>query len=586
MNYLRYTYILLIFCGFNFVQAQRYVDVAPDASGSIGALNNAIINDAGADANTIYRLERGGRYFLNGAIINTTLPLQIEAEQGEDLLPQLIPGVTIDGNSDVPFRPQNNIRLKNLFVTARAQGGALQDQVIRIQSEEIRVEVDSCFIDESSQSFIRTDTRGVNIYVTNTIVGRMGTPDDIDNGRVVDDRGNFIDTLVMENNTFYNVTSRVVRDGAGSDSYINKVVFNQNTVLNVGQRMADFGPVIDFTFTNNLIVNPAFNGRGIDPDPFNPNQPEPNPARGTSAIIVDSVSQSILDQANRAQTAEVRNNNIYYTQALLDARPERNPDPEDDSFIVNRTTFSDALVAFMEENGTASTNIEEVLEFSNAPVDPTVFTVQFWNNFAGLDEIDQWDNTGAPFSFQYAQASVSATAGTDGGQLGDLNWPLQIVSRGALEELITAAEAVLVESAIGFNIGNIPQEVADSLQNAVDLAKAVVSDPASTDEEIGDMITALEDAIDYFLTSIITSTHFTRETDIVVYPNPVVDRFQIRGVDGSKLEIYNVSGQQMAHEFISSDEHSMDIKSYQQGLYYLRIYKTDGSTTTHKLIKQ
>ncbi len=576
--------VIILFSFGHSLNAQRYVDVEPDDSGEIGALNNAINGDAGADENTIYRLKRGGKYFLNGAIINNALPLKIEAEQGEGSLPELIPGLTIDGNADVPFRPLNDLYIKNLSVTGRVQGGGLEDQIIRVQAENIRLVVDSCRIDESSQSFIRTDTRGVKIHVTNNIISRMGTPDDIDNGRVVDDRGNFIDTLVMENNTIYNITSRVVRDGSGADSYINRLVFNQNTVFNVGQRMADFGPVIDFVFTNNIIVNPAFNGREVDPDPFNPNQPDPNADRGTSAIILDSVAQDVLDIAGVAQKADIRNNNIYYTQAVLDARPTQNPQADDDDFIVNRTTFSNTIEEFMAVNGTSESNFEEVLEFSNAPVDPTIFVAQFWNNFDGSLTLDPWDNTGAPYSFSYPAASISSMASIEGNQIGDQNWPLQVISRGALEDLIDEATALISASIAGNNIGNIPQEFADSLQNAINSAQMVVDNPGATPEQIEAMIDLLQGSINYFLSGIITSASFN-ENSVLIYPNPVKNSLIVSGGNIESIALYDLNGRTRI-ESIVNEELLIDLQELKNGLYVLELKSRNGSVLKRKIIKQ
>ena len=45
-----------------------YIDVAPGYE----TLNLAILNDAAAPANRVYRLQRGGTYLLNGTITGTT----------------------------------------------------------------------------------------------------------------------------------------------------------------------------------------------------------------------------------------------------------------------------------------------------------------------------------------------------------------------------------------------------------------------------------------------------------------------------------------------------------------------------------
>ncbi|MEM9298414.1 MAG: T9SS type A sorting domain-containing protein [Bacteroidota bacterium] len=571
----------------------RYVDVAPDPVGQAGALNNAIRGDTIATGeridpdNTIYRLERDGVYNLSLAIINTGFPLVIEAAEGNGNKPLIRPSLTLEGESDVPFRPLDDIKLIDLSISGNIAGGGLEDQIIRVQNQDIRIVVDNCFVDESSQTFLRTDSRGSRIFITNSVIGRMGTPDDIDNGRVVDDRGVFIDTLFMENNTIYNVTSRVVRDGTGSDSYINYVRFNQNNVFNVGQRMADFGPVIDFTFTNNIIVNPSFNGIQVEPDPFNPDQPDPNGGSETAAIIVDSVSQSILADAGVAQTADIRNNNIYHTTAFLAARPERNPDPNDNDFVLNRRTFSPTAQAFMELSGSADTNISEELEFENPPIDPTVFTVEFWNNYDGSIILSPWDDTGSPFSFRYPGASLSSLSSTTGQALGDLNWPLLVISKDALQELADDANELLSLSAIGNNIGNIIPEAADSLSRTVILAQAVIDNPAATDEQIENAIDDLNDAINFFLDSIITSTEPDTSMEVLIYPNPVKDRLFVQAQNGvlSHLSLRDLTGSLVRDINPERDLNGINMSDLQPGMYLLKTEFTDGASHQIKILK-
>ena len=573
--------------------AQRYVDVTPDPVGEIGSLNSTIRGDttnAGEridPENTIYRLQRDATYRLNLAVLNAGFPLVIEAAEGTGERPRIVPGVTIEGNSDVPFRPLNDFTLKGVFFTGRNTNSGLEDQLIRIQTENVRIIIDDCVIDESSQAFIRTDSRGAKIYVTNSIISRMGTPDDVDNGRVVDDRGNFIDTLIFENNAIYNVTSRVVRNGSGADTYMNYCRFNQNTIANVGQRLADFGPIINFTFTNNMVMNPAFLGVGVDPDPFNPDQPDPD-ADPTAALVLDSVSQEILDMTSSTQTATISNNNFFHTEALLNSLPERNPDPDINDLIITRPSFSGTAEAFIDDAGLEESNFsEDTLLFENAPPDPTVFAESFWDNIDGTAVLDPWDNTGAPYEFNYAGTFFSATASTTGEQIGDQNWSLIVFSVEALQELIATAEGYIAESEVGGNIGNIQAFAVDSLQRAIDASKLVADDPGSTPEDIEAAIIALNDAIDFFFAGLITSVPPGDPKHFRIYPNPAGDFFKIHSTMViNNISLWTLDGRKMGEWSPNSGQSFFNLYGLDPGVYIVRVDSGEGLIFNSRLYKK
>lgn len=580
--------------GWQSVFSQRYVDVVPDATGTIGALNIAIASDTTDTGeridpdNTIYRLERGGTYNLNLAIRNAGFPLTIEAEEGDGARPRIVPGVTLEGNVDLPFRPLDDVTLRGIFLTGRDQNSGLQGQLIRVQSQDVRIVIDDCVFDESSQSAVRLDSRGARIFMRNSIVSRMGTPDDIDNGRVIDDRNNFIDTLVVENSTVYNITSRIVRDGSGTDSYMNYCVFNQNTIINVGQRIADFGPIINFTFTNNIVVNPSFLATGVDADPFNPTEPDPNGDTPTAGIVLDSVSQEILSNAGMTQTATISHNNFYTTQVVLDAHPAINPDPDSDDVIVQRPIFSPAALAFIEANNSADTNIEEVIAFSNPVPDPITFIVDNWNNIDGTNILGPWNNEGIPFDLSYAQNQLSATASSSGEQLGDLNWSLIVFSKEALEELLLQANNLLGTSTEGNNIGNVTSLAFDSLRNTVAAATIVLDDATATTEEVEEAVNALRDAIDFFFRSIITSiVEPAFNQKIQVYPVPANTILNIKTPQLIKqVEIYDIRGIRHLQILEQTGDLHINTETLDAGVYLLNLHLNDGSTSQQRLIIQ
>ena len=95
----------------------------------------------------------------------------------------------------------------------------------------------------------------MTIKITNSVISGIGFPSDPNNGRGIDDRGNNIDTVIIENSTFYNLTSRIIRDDGG---YIKYASFKNNTVVNIGQFGITFGRVGELYFQNNIFMNAGF----------------------------------------------------------------------------------------------------------------------------------------------------------------------------------------------------------------------------------------------------------------------------------------------------------------------------------------
>ena len=122
------------------------------------------------------------------------------------------------------------------------QLGGLNDRILRCSEDGIRVTLDDCWFDQASQSFIRVDNPDMSYFITNCVISNIGQPMSPNNGRGIDDRGNDIDTIIFENCTFFNLTSRIIRDDGGVIKYAR---VNNNTVVNVAQMGITFGPIGD-----------------------------------------------------------------------------------------------------------------------------------------------------------------------------------------------------------------------------------------------------------------------------------------------------------------------------------------------------
>lgn len=389
--------------------AQRTVNVAP----GLGTLNDAIASDttetgARVDSNTVYVLERGGFYALEGSIQNRGYHLSIVAEDGEGERPMLVPAAGEGGVSSRPIRARGDLTVRGLYITGEDNTGALNGdlRIIRVSENDVTITVDDCHLDKDGQAAFRIDNSGNRIFITNSTISNIGTTASLDNGRIIDDRGSQIDTLVMENNSFYNITSQVLRDAGGE---INYARINHNTVVNVGKNGAfEFGQVVEAVFTNNLIINGAFMGR-----------PESEAADESLYIVrVDPLSQAQIDSLGEASIT-ISNNNIYRDQSLTDAYPDT---------VLPAVDFNANAMSYIE----GSTNISESITFTNGPAVP----LDVMTSFYATPDASQPDmpTDGEPFDFGYADTFDSYTAGTSGQQLGSLIWHGGVTVSNEFEE--------------------------------------------------------------------------------------------------------------------------------------------------------
>lgn len=384
-------FISMVLC-FGVTMAQNVVKVSP----GFATLNNAIATEAAKGvevvSNTIFELERDGDYLLNGSVQNDGFALNIRAEEGSGDRPKLIPAVASGGESERPFRPRGDLSIKGLHVTNKDELGRVNLRIIRCSADNITIKVDDCILDMDNQSAIRLDNDNISIFLTNTTISNIGLPSDPTNGRGVDDRGNDIDSLVIENCTFYNITSRILRDDGG---IINYSRINHNHFVNIGQRLVTFGEVVDAEFTNNLVVNAGFYGA--------------YPGSDYELIELDTLKDDLVNQGI-TQEVKMNNNNFFLSEEISGLYP--------DSITITPVYDSIARV-FADAQGTASTQLNEEVSFTKGAVLPTYIVSVYWGNPEGTPS---WDNTGAPYDFEYANTFQSYSYSDTGQPLGDLRW--------------------------------------------------------------------------------------------------------------------------------------------------------------------
>ncbi|GEM_PF-5144862 len=392
-----------------------------------GLLNETIASDTtatGERVHTVYILKRGHTYLLSGEISNISpygipFSLKIMAEDSDGPRPRIISEL-----SSRPFRVHEDLTLKGLYITGMDEQGGLNvaQRIIRISAPEVQVIVDDCHLDQDGQSAFRVDSPGLKLYLTNSIISNIGRPNNSDWGHVIDDRGNDIDTIIMENNTIYNVATTVMN---GRGGWIKYAKINQNTIVHTGQRIFDFDETQTTIFTNNLIINPGYLGKMDNPDNST------STGNDLEALItIDSLSgQSQAQLPEVAQTFICTNNNIAWHDEIIGAWAiEPTMYAGTDHPIVQRQIFNTTARAMAGEEQLV-TNIREVVSFDNAPpVDDLVMIIdQFWadpNEINSKYSVQDWDISQEPFDFSFDKSFISASTSTENGTLGDLQWPV------------------------------------------------------------------------------------------------------------------------------------------------------------------
>lgn len=405
------TLVACLLIAFQALSAQTIVTVPPDVPPNIGGLNTAIedylANNGAPTLDVIFQLESGGRYVLTRSI-DYDFPLRIEAEENYTVRPIIQPGIP-PGGGDVfrAFRVRDDLILRGLYITNEDPSGAVATQIIRISAADARIVVDDCHVDRGTSSAFRLDDPGNKLFITNSIISNIYNLANPGNGRGIDERGNDVDTIWVENCTFYNLSSRLLRDDGGDINFIRWV---NTTCVHLGNRTLNLGDAFEVDVRNNLFHNYAFMGSG-----------EP----GNAAFDLDSVSVD-------SQTINISHINWSVDSAKFDSvygaiNTEAATNPDVDSLFY-RSTFNMVSSFFITLANADSTITTQNVTFVDAPEPPSQYVLSFNldpTNLAPFDEgnggVGQGE-TQLPFDLGYTASFTVTEGGSDGNPLGDPRW--------------------------------------------------------------------------------------------------------------------------------------------------------------------
>lgn len=545
---------------------QRKV-IVPEGFGTLNEIirKDTVAGGARKDPNTVYVLRRGGVYILSGTVLTSGFTLSLEAENGVGPRPYVVMGFLEGGTQvDECFEVRGNVSFRSIHLTAVNELNTYLARVVSASSPNLRISLYDCLIDGSGQTFLRINSPGCKVYMLNSTVSRMGRPSNPDNGRIIDDRGNQIDSVVVENNTWYNVTSRIIRDGGSEIKYVK---LNQNTFVNVGQRLASVGPVNQFIFTNNIIVNPRYSG----------NSP-------TSDIVALEFTPTGSDPV-----VKLDYNNIYYDQAIRDVWNEVSQQQTEP--LVEPPFVAAANQSLINA---AAGLIEDELTFTSPPVPPVEIiriselgsgsTVPDWD-WTGAIEAEPWELDALAYhNFSYPTNTSSFTGSSKGEPLGDLRWFPNYDVAWTVDDLVKQAEALVAREEDNDVIGSNVSTLA-TLQAAIADARAVAGNPTASGAQLAAARNGLQQAMDAFQASLIITQVENEPPLIDLFPNPVTDKLTIK-TSGSNLDVVLLSsnGQEIERASATDGELVLSLRNLNPGLYLVRV-QTQTGVYVKKIIK-
>jgi hypothetical protein len=482
-------------------------DGSPSHLPVINALRNSVYGDtvaggARANLNRIYVLKLNGLYWESDRIENNGYPLRLVGEK-----------YTMGDAANYPAQLQltdlrgdgtgadarmitglHDVEMRNLYITGRtnAQGVQTSYQPIQIDAKNHTFIFDNNIIEQSNFAVIAFTATGNRIYYTNNKFRNLiGSP----STQQWEGRGISIwadqDTVVVENNTFFNLEFTPFQLEGGSAKYIR---FNHNTIVNNGRGINTGNWFQSAYWTNNLIINAWWQGEGAA-DINNSGRDPRNTHAGLYTI-------GALPSAYGVE--EGRRIVIGKTYAYIDPKfVTLGGDSIRRATYVDPVTKLDFLDKYTEHMNVGHAGTTDTVWLSSLPAGMAYPCADAnWqqpkNMVTGATMIDSmWSNitllrrgvTPAtpyfykpvanpsdeawplPENFSYTEASL-LTAGTDGLPIGDLNWfPTQKATFYANQANYVAQIEALGGAVVTFKVDSTAEAEVGTLSGTATVAK-------------------------------------------------------------------------------------------------------------------
>ncbi len=387
------------------VMGQRVVQVPSGTELSSVILGDTLDNGDPVDPYTIYELERNGLYPV-AKELNLHRILYLRAADGDGFLPFLYAQKDASNHYPKLINTKGDVVLKNIHLS-NANGPDANPKWggFRVGGTNTRVILKGCLFEYDKACSVQIRADSIKLYMENCVAAKTGNYAAYNgNGRLVDTRGYYVDTIVVKNTTVYYMQDRVLRNMGGE---INYCEFDHVTVVN-NQGMHGvfaFAKVHHAKLTNNLVINGEYGGDRLN----DPEQTGPYP---DNLHIYMVTMDTIFDDTQ----LEIHNNNFAFTPDLIEF------------FNSIDTIYKPMVLAPLVKSvlgaDTANAYIEEVVDFNKMPGIPWDFLHAIYTNPQPDPMPNNWpddigiENVDAGYAHSYQ--SYSAAEGNK--PLGDLKW--------------------------------------------------------------------------------------------------------------------------------------------------------------------
>lgn len=423
----------------------------------MNALTLTVANDANRPAGRVYKLKRGGFYYITEHLSNSGFNLRLigqTAEEGaaagenicgqsgnEDCGPAIIQRFRRDDGTVDPRMIESSgdgnggLELRHLWLMGQDNTGVTANyEPITINSKNSRFIFDYVIFDRNDWHHLGFKAEGNDIIITNCLFRNLVGPSQIWEGRAIRLEAG-ADTVIFENNSFFNLTSFPFQSEAAPVEYF---LFNHNTLVNFGRNFNAGGLWKRAYVTNNLMINPFWQGEsqqqytdrynswvgaGNDPDYFTQCCEhigifgiQPLPARyglESDRRIVLANNNWWLDPA----VAQIHQELGVRSQPLVSDTTARWFALRDGMVMQNNTN----LPVQLANAPTVASVYQQMQTFISQWINnqPTPWALVVWD--PGRDPDPTFNIWPVPEDFSYTHSQLQ-TAGTDGLPLGDLNW--------------------------------------------------------------------------------------------------------------------------------------------------------------------
>ena len=430
--------LLLIFLGaMNISFGQPDTLIVPDNIGGdfSGAINTFIIGDTTStgernNPERYYKLQKDKIYFLNGALY-CDFDLRLIADKPEGTEKPPIVASTTGANGVIQliqFKLFRDGYIKNIiFQMTPPEGSGDSNASFFLSGEGHSYEFDNVMIEWGLWTGIVTEKPVDKVVIKNCYFKNPENRTNIYNGRGFGFfQENPADSVIMQNNTFFNMNSFAFFADISSISP-DYFLFDHNTIVNSMKF-----PIHSFWFpeaivTNNLFYNAHSYGEtlqdraGQDPD-----------LQQYSIINIATIPSDLLtyfDIAEEDRKYTVANNGFFYEDDVITYLNGYSLDPA--PFMNNRTQGMFDDDSMYPNLAVSNTMVEEPDFVNDGNGEGMASMIQWMKNKRDVVANTQWgwDSDGDKFLVEwplvedFAYSNETLMTGAEGGfPVGDLNW--------------------------------------------------------------------------------------------------------------------------------------------------------------------